>query len=579
MPAAFMKTRVLVVVAATVVCAGAAVSTQSPRFFSDDPIATEPDTEDASGAQPTDIGLAYDLSYNIFVTKERTPSNKRARNINTVDEVPDSSWFTNRIGSRAVTVDDIVRGPNVGPAPAPEKWVIIREKSAGFAPGFTALDASGETWFISFDPPPNPKGATGAMVIANKLFWTLGYNQVETFLTKIDPRRVQIDPTATVRRPNGERTPFTHSDLAAVLERAARNADGTYEAAAARQLRGKILGPFRYEGTRPDDPNDIVPHEERRELRALRVFGAWTNLTDLKAGNTLDTLVIENGRSVVKHYLQDVGSTFGMGANGPHDWDEGWEYFYQAGTTRKRLLTFGFGLSPWQTVPYMDYESVGRFEGDRFDPTTWKPHIPTTGYIDMRPDDAFWAARRVMAFSDELIRAVVKTGEFTETGAEEYLADVLIKRRNAIGRAYLPAINPIVDPKLSGSGALTFDNAAVQHGLEAPESYKAVWSTFDNATGATTHIGDSDGREPRLQAPSGLAGAPGSFIRVELSAVSAAHPAWAQPIVVHFRRGSDGWKLVGLERLPDGPPPTQPKKGSGMARDLTLGTGSGWARW
>ena len=47
------------------------------------------------------------------------------------------------------------------------------------------------------------------MVIANKLFWALGYNQVETFLTKIDPRRVEIDPKATVRRPNGERTPFT----------------------------------------------------------------------------------------------------------------------------------------------------------------------------------------------------------------------------------------------------------------------------------------------------------------------------------------------------------------------------------
>ncbi len=560
MPTAFMKTRLLAIAAATVVFAGAAVSTQSPRFFSDDPIATEADTEDASGAQPTDIGLAYDLSYNLFVTKERTPSNKRARNINTVDEVPDSSWFTNRIGSQPVSLDDVLRGPNTGPPPAPDKWTIIREKASGYAPGFTARDANGETWFVSFDPPSNPKGATAAMLIANKLFWALGYNQVETFLTKIDPRRIEIDPKATARRPNGNRTPFTESDLHAVLERAARNSDGTYEAAAARLLQGKILGPFRYEGTRPDDPNDIVPHEERRELRALRVFGAWTNLTDLKAGNTLDTLVTENGRSVVKHYLQDVGSTFGMGANGPHDWDEGWEYFYQADTSRKRLLTFGFGLSPWQTVPYMDYESVGRFEGERFDPTTWKPHVPTTGYIDMRPDDAFWAARRVMAFSDALIRAVVKSGEFTETGAEEYMANVLIKRRNAIGRAYLPAINPIVDPKLSASGALTFDNAAVQYGLEAPESYKAVWSTFDNATGATTHIGDSEGREPTLQAPSGLAGAPGSFIRVELSAVSAAHPAW-QPIVVHFRRGSDGWKLVGLERLPDGPPPTQQKKG------------------
>ena len=40
----------------------------------------------------------------------------------------------------------------------------------------------------------------------------------------------------------------------------------------------------------------------------------------------------------MKHYLQDVGSTFGMGANGPHDWDEGWEYFYEADTTRKRAV-------------------------------------------------------------------------------------------------------------------------------------------------------------------------------------------------------------------------------------------------
>ena len=155
-----------------------------------------------------------------------------------------------------------------------------------------------------------------------------------------------------MRRPSGARTAFARADLEAVFERAARNADGTYRVAAARQLPGKILGGFRYEGTRPDDPNDIVPHEHRRELRALRVFGAWTNLTDMKAGNTLDTLVTENGRGVVKHYLQDVGSTFGMGANGPHDWDEGWEYFYQGDTTRKRLLSFGFALSPWQTARY-----------------------------------------------------------------------------------------------------------------------------------------------------------------------------------------------------------------------------------
>ena len=353
-------------------------STQGLIFYDDDPIAREVDTEDASRAQPWDVGLFYDLTFNLFVTAKREPSNTRAQNVNTVDEIPDSSWFTNRDVS-AMPLEQLQRGPNVGPPPAPEKWVIIREKASGYAPGFTARDANGETWFVSFDPPSNPKAATAAIVIANRLFWALGYNQVETFLTRIDPARLEIDANATIRRPSGAKTPFTRDDLNAVLERAARNADGTYEAAAARLLPGKILGPFRYEGTRPDDPNDVVPHEHRRELRALRVFGAWTNLTDLKAGNTLDSLVTENGRSVVKHYLQDVGSTFGIGANGPHDWDEGWEYFYQGSATRRRLLSFGFALSPWQTAPYVIHDSVGRFEGDRFDPTTWKPHTATHG--------------------------------------------------------------------------------------------------------------------------------------------------------------------------------------------------------
>ena len=80
-----------------------------------------------------------------------------------------------------------------------------------------------------------------------------------------------------------------------------------------------------------------MPHEHRRELRALRVFGAWTNLTDLKAANTLDTLVTENGRSIVKHYLQDVGSTFGM-CNDLHEWDLSWEHFYQGDTIAEALL-------------------------------------------------------------------------------------------------------------------------------------------------------------------------------------------------------------------------------------------------
>ena len=141
--------------------------------------------------------------------------------------MPDSSWFTNRIGAAPLPVESILRGPNIGPPPAAEKWVIIREKTSGYAPGFTARDAAGETWFVSFDPPGNPQGATAALAIATRIFWALGYNQVETFITSVDPQRLEIDPKATLRRPSGARTPLTRDDMRAVLERAARNEDGT----------------------------------------------------------------------------------------------------------------------------------------------------------------------------------------------------------------------------------------------------------------------------------------------------------------------------------------------------------------
>jgi hypothetical protein len=541
----------------TAVATLASAPTNALRFYVDDPIAREPDPEDASGVEPVDLGLTYEMAVGLFATPGRTPSNTRAQNINTIDEVPDSSWFTNRIGARPLPLDRIVQGPITGAPPASERWVITREKTSGYAPGFTARDANGETWFVSFDPRSNPEGATAAVIVANKIFWALGYNQVETFVTTINPTGFGIDPQATMRRPSGARTPLTRDDLDAVLERAARTTDGTYRAAAARLLEGKILGPFRYEGTRPDDPNDIVPHEHRRELRALRVFGAWTNLTDLKAGNTLDTLVTENGRGVVKHYLQDVGSTFGMGANGPHDWDEGWEYFYEAGPTKRRLFSFGFALSPWQTAPYTIYPSVERFEGERFDPKTWKPHWATTAYVEMRADDAFWAARRVVAFTDDVIRAVVKAGQFSDPDAEQYLANTLIKRRDKIARAYLAAINPVVDPRLDASGKLSFANAAVDAKVaEPPAEYRAAWHAFDNATGATRLVGETRSAETSLTAPQGLPSTAGSFVEVHLSAESAAHHSWKLPVRIHFRRESTGWKLVGLERTPDAPMPS-----------------------
>jgi hypothetical protein len=531
-----------------------AVFSQKPRFYADDPIQREPESQDASKAQPYEQPDIYEMIRNLFVTRHYKPTGIRAMNVNTVDEVPDSSWLTNRIGVRPVTAEEIARGPIVGPPPDPSHWVLIREKTAGMHPGFTARDAKGETFFLEFDPPPYPEAATGAVVIATKIFWALGYNQVESYLTTFDPKRVTIDPKATVRRPNGERTPFTQDDINAILETVAKRPDGIYRVVAGRLLPGKILGEFRYAGTRPDDPNDLVPHEHRRELRALRVFGAWTNLTDLKEANTLDTLITENGRTRVRHYLQDVGSTFGM-PNARYEWDLGWEHFFQGDTTWRRFWSFGFALSPWQTAHYVEYPSVGKFEGDVFDPRTWRPQTPTTAYMELRDDDAFWAARRVAAFTDDLIRAAVHTGQFSDPNAEKYLGDVVIQRRDTIKRIYLTVVNPVVNPRLELDGRLTFENAAVAAGVATGAmTYRASWARFDNTSGATLRISETSGPTTTLDAPQGLPAAAGAFVAVDLSVEAADYPQWRRPVRMVFRRNGDGWKLVGLERLPAGRP-------------------------
>jgi len=492
----------------------------------------------------------YEMVYNLFANARYKPSGVRAQNINTIDEVPDSSWFTNRIGTKMLTIDELVRGPNVGAPPDPSRWVIVREKTSGVHPGLTAKDAKGEMWFLQFDPKYYPEGATASLMMATRFFWALGYNQVETFLTTFDPKHVELDPEATIKRPNGKRTSFTDDDLNAILERVARRPDGTYRVAAGRLLPGKVLGNFRYQGTRPDDPNDVVPHEHRRELRALRVFGAWTNLTDLKSANTLDTLVPENDRLVVKHWLQDVGSTFGMN-NDLHEWDLSWEHFYQGDTTLKRLASFGFALSRWQTVDYVEKPSIGKFEGDRFDPRTWRPQTPTTAYMELRDDDAFWAARRVAAFNPEMISAIIHTGQLSDPTAEEALVGIMLKRRDKILHEYLLAMNPIVSPRL-GEHELTFENAAVDADLaQAPQRYRATWFEFDNATGALRALGETDGNSTGMDAPADLPSRMDSVVAVDLSADGTDYEGWRRPIRAYFRRQTDGWKLVGLDRLPE----------------------------
>jgi len=169
--------------------------------------------------------------------------------------------------------------------------------------------------------------------------------------------------------------------------------------------------------------------------------------------------------------------------------------------------------------------------------------------MEMLADDAFWAARRVAAFDDGLIRALVHTGQFSDPSAEEYLAKILMQRRDKIAKAYLPAVNPIVNPRLSADGTLTFDNAAIaEGGIDVAAGYAARWSAYEHGSGTPRELGDSRNTRPSLAAPAALPATDRAIVRVEVTADAAARPEWQRPVTLDFRRGAGGWTLVGLDR-------------------------------
>jgi hypothetical protein len=520
------------------------------KFYRDDPIWRDPETQDAAGAKPVEISQQYDFIENTFLDAGDEDA-RRAVNINTVDQVPDSSWFTNRIGRDPWTTERIVRGPDTGTGPASGTWTIVGAKSEGITPGLTIRDAAGDTYFVKFDPPSNPEMASGAEVISTRFFYAFGYNTPENYLATLRRDSLVIGSAAQIADQDGRRHPMRDRDLDELLEKAARQPDGGYRVLASKALPGRPLGHFRYYGTRPDDPNDIFPHEHRRELRGLSVFAAWLNHDDSRSINTLDVLVPESGRSIIRHYLLDFGSTLGSGSTQAQTARAGNEFIWEARPTLITMLTLGFYVRPWVKVEYPDIPAVGRFESTYFRPENWKPEYPNPAFRNVRPEDRFWAARIVARMSDDAVRGIVASARFTDPAATAYMTETILARKAKVLMAWLNAANPVINFAMDADGRMTFQNAAEEVGVaKAPERYTVQWSRFDNASSTHTPAGaEQTVTTGGAQAPRDLLS--NDFVAATVRAFHPDHAGWQHPVIVYFRRAPDAtWTLIGIERNP-----------------------------
>jgi hypothetical protein len=527
------------------------------RFLPDDPLWRDDDMRAIPPPAPHDLSKSYEFIANTF--GETARSFGPALNVNTLGEVPDSSWFTNRIGLRDMTVDEVLVGPNHVDGPAPGPWQVTGRPDAGITPKFTIRDARGDTYMIKLDPASNPELPSSVELIATKLFHAIGYHVPEDFIVRFTPDRLTVAPGARARNAVGDRVPIEMGDVKRWLRTQPRRADGSIRALASLYVPGKVVGQFMYTGRRSDDPNDLYPHERRRELRGMRVFAAWLNHDDARSINSIDTYVQEDGRGYIRHYMQDFGSVLGSGSTSAQQPRGGYEYLIEPAKVGKGLAGLGLYQRDWMSAKWPKNPSIGNIEAEVFEPATWKTEYPNPAFNQLDAADAFWAASIMSRFTDAMIRGIVEESRLSSSDAAASLAEVIIKRRDKTVRWGITGINPIDRFEIAPGSmpALAFDNAAVRLQLVADAvRYVVGWAPFDNRSGtAGSAQATFDTAETRVVIPQDIWGPPDEAgLRYAVVSISTRHPMfahWAKPVLVTLRNRAGLLDIVGIERPSD----------------------------
>ena len=413
-----------------------------------------PDTYDSSFAWDATDNVAFRPVSRFFAVD---PGGE-ARNVNSADEVPDSSWFENRIGRRGMTPAEVGRGAcdgqDVDTDATDGSWLIDSGKPNGANPGFRVKLSNGQHVLLKSDLSQGER-TTAAAAIATRLYYAAGWYVPCESVVYISRSALTLKPGITSTDNEGVTRPFDEATLDKLLDGAQRRGD-RYRFIASRWLPGRLLGPFTYEGIKDDDPGDVVAHEDRRDLRGARILAAWTDHFDSREQNSMTSWLADDSRDLdsspglVRHYYLDLGDCFGS------EWTDGiWRrighaYYFDIGYILEDLFTFGTLERPWDRAKMDPRGTFGYYSARDFDPEGWRGGYPNPAFMRMTEHDGAWAARIVARFTDEHLAAVVAAGDLTNPENSAFLLEQLRGRRDAILRRYLGQLSPITDVAAEG---------------------------------------------------------------------------------------------------------------------------------
>jgi len=362
----------------------------------------------------------------------------------------------------------------------------------------------------------------------------------------------------------GIRCEMTVADFDRIMQKVEPLPDGRVRALASKFLEGeKILGGFRYMGTRDDDPNDIIPHEHRRELRGLYVICAWLKHLDIKDSNSLDVYINENGRRYIKHYLIDFGSTLGSTVEGPMLPFRGHEAEFDTPKAFSNFFTLGLNVRDWEKAPDILYPSIGRIGTWGFNPGKTAMNYSNPAFSYRTGLDGYWGAKLVMSFTDEQLAVIVRQGQYSDPDAELHLLEVLKARRDITGRYWFDQVNCLdrftLDELALGSYELRFEDLGLENNFwpQAQTRYRYDFKINDQLIKGKIIVPEYtaiqvDKLETFLQASPHISLPLKADDQWEITlSISRDHgQSWGKWVKVYFRKDPDSghFKLLGTRR-------------------------------
>jgi len=510
------------------------------RFANEAPVWKVDDRKDVSKAPKKRDFYRYSYHFNSYYEHVRKTfelrRDRRALGVNSLDEVPDSTWFTNRVGMREVTTDEIRRGPAPSSPEEFRPWTLVKMKIGGTQVGFIAEDTRGVKFLLKFDTATLPELETGADAIAARLLWAAGYNVPADHVVYFSREDLKL-------RPNVEG--LDEAAVAKVLANVAIE-NGKIRGIASVFIKGKILGGTARLGTHEGDPNDRIPHELRRDQRGQSALFAWLAHTDTKEDNTLDTWQVDpHDPSIhyVVHYLIDFGNALGADVLLSNHLYLGHHYEIDPAMALSEIASFGLIERPWENRKLTGLRGVGAYGVDDYDPGTWKPSTPAQlPVLWADRHDKFWGSKILIRFTRAQLAAAVDAARFTDPRSAEHLTNMLIERQRRTARFWFARVNPIDDITVR-DGLVCFTDLAIHHKLtHRPTTFTVTAFDPDRRELArTTASPDAMGRtclRPQLALRSDRY----TILRIETSRD-------IPGTLVHVAEASGELRVIGIHRL------------------------------